>query len=120
MALTGVKRFFSGSTDGLAINLTATTGGSTPIHTGSTSTAVFDEVYIFASHSATAMLTLLIEWGQSARTIKEEIPPRSGMYPVVMGLPLWGRSAAGTVISAYGSTSQVIDIYGYNIRVTET
>jgi hypothetical protein len=54
------KQILSGSTDGKAIKVAQTASAGTLIHTGSTSTSVFDEVWLYATlnNPASAALTV--------------------------------------------------------------
>lgn len=118
---TFAKRILSGSTDGLPINVSSTAGGGTTVHTGSTSTNTIDEIYLTAHNSATSIVTMYLEWGASASQVLVCDVPARGEGPVVIvaGLPLQGRSAAGTVIYAYASTSNVLNLYGHVNRITQ-
>lgn len=119
MALAIVRRFLSGSTDGLPITISGTASGGTPIHTGSTSTAVEQQIFLFANNSSTGAVSVTLEWG-TANQIIDDVPARAGLYPLLTGNSLWGRSAAGTVLTLFASSSQVIDIYGYLNQITES
>jgi len=122
MALAAVIRPLSGSSDMLPINVTATADGGTTIHTAFTSSLVLDKVWAWVTNTSTVSISLVIEWGPSANKIMEDIPPRVGRYDVLFGNPILGVSTGGsaTVIKAHASSSQVLDIYGYVDRVTET
>jgi len=120
MPLAVVQRRLSGSTNGLGINITSTATGGTVVHTGHTSTGVHELLYIFANNSATNATTITIEMGSGAAIITDSVPQKgSGLYPLVNGLPLYGVSAGGTVISMFVSTTG-IHVYGHVTRVTET
>jgi len=122
MALTVVKRTLNGSNDGLPIEVSATAGGATTVHTMTSGTNVMDRIFLWAGNTSTADITLILEWGASADRYKEVIPKETTAYPVLHGNPVWGRSASisATVIKAHASTSAVIKISGYVNRVTES
>ncbi len=122
MALAIVQRPLSASTDGLPIQLSATAGDGTTLHTMVTGTTTMDRVFMWATNSSTAAIEVNIEWGASTARLAEEVPAKTMGYPLVNGLPVWGRSGSvsATVIKGYASTSAVVNIFGYVNRVTES
>jgi hypothetical protein len=122
MALAIVQRPLSGSTDGLPIEVSATAGGATTVHTMVTGTTTMDRVFMWAGNTSTADITLILEWGASADRYKEIIPAETTGYPVLNGQPVWGRSGSisATVIKAHASTSAVVKLVGYVNRITES
>lgn len=122
MALAVVQRILSGSTEGLPIQVSATAASATLIHTGPTATNVWDRLYLYAGNTSTNNVTVLIDWGPSTNQIIDDVPARSGMYPLIQGALLLGRSAgmSATVIKMGASSSGVLQIYGHVDRVTET
>ena len=122
MAVTLVQRPLSGSTDGLPIEVSATAGGATTVHTMVTGTTTIDRVFMWAGNTSTADITLILEWGASADRYKEVIPAKATAYPVLTGQPVWGRSGSvsATVLKAHAFTSAVIKLVGYVNRVTES
>ncbi len=120
MALAVVIRPLSGAVDGLPIQVSATTGSATVIHTGQSNTLVFERLYLWATNSTTNAVSTIMEWGPSTNQILDEIPPRAGAYPLVQGLYLLGRSGSLTVIKMGASASAIIYIFGYVDRVTES
>jgi hypothetical protein len=63
MAQTFAKDILSSSTDGKAILVAATATAGTEIHTGSSSTSVLHEVWLYANNVHTANVDLTVEWG---------------------------------------------------------
>ena len=120
MALAVVRRFFSGSTDGLPIQVARSSNASATVHTGSTSTGVMDEIYMYAMMDVTrtAANTVIIQINSQCFT--QEVPVGSVDFALLTGFPLWGRSAAGTVVSVYASSTANLFVYGYVNRVTES
>jgi len=122
MALAIVKRFFSGSTDGLPVEIATTASNSANLHVGPTSTNVLDEIHLFASidtgatNTADNTITLLI----NSSCYSLDIPAYAVDYPILSGFPLWGRSASGTVLHVYGSSTAGVFLHGYVNRITET
>lgn len=120
MAISVVKRFFSNSTDGLPILVATTSTNSGNIHTGPTATNVLDEVYLFANMDATqtAAITMTILVNSACYSL--DVPVKALEYPILTGFPLWGRSASGTVLHVFASSTANLYIYGYVNRITET
>jgi hypothetical protein len=117
------KVLLSGSTQGRAIKIAATTSGSagTTIHTTGTSSTVIDEVWLYAYNSASTNTVLTIQWGGVTAVDNETkltVPPNSGLTLVIPGLILTGTGSAGNVIAAYAATTNVITISGYVNRIT--
>ena len=119
MALTIARRKLSGSTDGLPMVLNSTASASAIIHTGHTSTAIIDELHLWAKIDATktASVTITVNINSACHII--EIPERGFDYPLLTGFPIFGRSAAGTQIEIWASTTGVVSVYGYINRITE-
>ena len=120
---TFAKVLLSGGSQGKAIKVAATTSGSagTTIHTTGTSSAVIDEVWLYATNSSPANVVLTIQWGGVTAVDSETkltIPSNSGLTLVIPGLVLTGTGSAGNVIAAYAATTNVITISGYVNRIT--
>ena len=116
------KVLLSGSTQGKAIKVAATTSGSagTTIHATGTSTTTIDEVWLYAYNSSASSVTLTIQWGGVTAVdneIKLAIPATSGLTLVIPGLILTGTGAAANTIAAYAGTTNVITISGYVNRI---
>ena len=111
---TFTKKILSGSTDGkmIAVAQTATTG--TLIHTGSTSTAVTQEIWLYACNTDTTARKITIEYGgtNTADLIELTVPAESGLTLVAPGLPLKGNTTALN-IRCFAATANVVNIAGY-------
>jgi len=117
------KILLSGSTQGRAIKVAATTSGSagTTLHTTGSSASVLDELWLFAANTSSSPVVLTIQWGGTTAVDNEiplTIPPRSGLTLVVPGLPITGTGSAGSTVAAYAATANVITISGYAHRIT--
>ena len=117
------KVLFSGSTQGKAIKIAATTSGSagTTIHATGTSSTVEDEVWLYAYNSSASAVALTIQWGGVTAVdneIKLNIPSLSGLTLVIPGLVLTGTGSAANTVSAYAGTTNVITVTGYVNRIT--
>lgn len=113
----------SGSSQGKAIKIAATTSGSagTTIHATGTSSSIIDEVWLYAYNSSSSPVALTIQWGGVTAVdneIKLSIPATSGLTLVVPGLILTGTGSAANTIAAYAATTNVITISGYVNRIS--
>ena len=119
---TFTKTLLSGSTQGKAIKIAATTSGSagTTIHATGTSSTVQDEVWLYAYNSSGSAVVLTVQWGGVTAVdneIKLSIPSLAGLTLVVPGLILTGTGSAANTIAAYAGTTNVITISGYVNRI---
>lgn len=119
---TFTKTLLSGSTQGKAIKIAATTSGSagTTIHATGTSASVQDEVWLYAYNSSASAVALTIQWGGVTAVdneIKLTIPSLSGLTLVIPGLILTGTGSAANTIAAYAGTTNVITVTGYVNRI---
>ena len=108
----------SGSTNGRAIPVAATTTPGTAIHTAIAGTSAFDEVYLWASNVTAATATLTIEWGgvtdPGDHMVKAlSIPANSPPIPIATGQVLQN----GLLIKAFSGTASAINITGYVNRI---
>ena len=116
------KQILSSSTDGRALKVVATAIGSTPtlIHTGSSASTTFDEVWIYAQNNHTADVALRIGFGgvtDPDDIIEYTVKTKGGLYLVIPGLILKGNATPLTVKAAAG-TANVISLSGYVNRIT--
>ena len=111
----------SGSTQGKAIKVAATTSSGTTIHATGTSSSVIDEVWLYAYNSSASSVLLTIQFGGTTAVdndIKLNIPATAGLTLVVPGLTLTGTGAAANSILAYAGTTNVVTVSGYVNRIT--
>lgn len=116
------KQLLSASTDGRAIKVVATAIATSPtlIHTASSTTTVFDEVWIYAQNNHTADVALRIGFGATTDPddiIEYTVKTKGGLFLVVPGLILKGNATPLTVRAAAGTTN-VISLSGYVNRIT--
>jgi len=114
------KIALSGSTDGKMIKVAQTATAGTTLHTGSTTSTTFDEVWLYAVNSDTTNRKLTIEWGGTSAPddlIELTITAESGLVLVVPGLVIKGNATA-LVVRAFAATANVINIAGYVNRIT--
>lgn len=120
---TYAKALLSGSTQGKAIKVAATTSGSagTTIHATGTSSTIIDEVWLYATNSSASSVVLTIQWGGTTAVdneIKISIPSNAGLTLVVPGLILTGTGSVANTIAAYASTTNVVTVSGYVHRIS--
>lgn len=114
------KDILSASTNGRAIKVAATGTPGTTIHTGSTTTTTYDEVWLYAQNTDTTARKLTVEWGNTTSPddlIEITVPAESGLMLVVPGLIIKGAATA-LVVRAFAATANVITIHGYVNRIT--
>ena len=118
MATTLTKEKLSGSTNGKAVKVAATSGGGsgTTIHTAIAGTADWDEVWMYAVNTSSSAVKLTLEYGTTTAAdgnIEQTIQGESGLVLVVPGLILQN----GLVVTAFAGTANVILIFGYVNRI---
>lgn len=116
------KQILSASTDGRPIKVVATAIASSPtlIHTGSSTTTVFDEVWIYAQNNHSADVALRLGFGgvtDPDDIIEFTVKTKAGLYLIVPGLILKGNGTPLTIRAAAGTTN-VISLSGYVNRIT--
>ena len=113
------KQILSGSTDGRAIKVAATATAGTLIHTGSTTVATLDEIWLYAQNTDTTARKLTIEWGGTTAPddlIELTVGPESGLVLVAPGLIIKGN-ATPLVVRAFAALTNVVTIHGYVNRI---
>lgn len=118
---TFTKTLLSGSTQGKAIKVAATSSTGTTIHATGTSSSIIDEVWLYAYNSSASIVTLTIQFGGTTSVdndIKLSIPATSGLTLVVPGLTLTGTGSAANTVYAYAGTTNVVTISGYVNRIS--
>ena len=120
---TFTKVLLSGSSQGKAIKISATTSGSngTTIHATGTSSSIIDELWLYAYNSSSSAVVLTIQWGGITAVDNEyklSIPATSGLTLVIPGLILTGTGSAANTIAAYAATTNVITVSGYVNRIS--
>jgi hypothetical protein len=114
------KVLLSGSTQGRAIKVAATTSVGTTIHATGVSSVAEDEIWLYAYNSSASAVLLTIQFGGTTAVdndIKLSIPALAGLTLVVPGLILTGTGSAANTVAAYAGTANVITISGYVNRI---
>lgn len=112
---TFTKKLLSGSINGRGILVAATATPGTTIHTGSTNTAVIQEVWLYASNPDVSDHVLTIEWGGTTSPndlIKVNVAAYEGIRPIATGLVLNGAATA-LIIKAFADTANKVTLFGY-------
>lgn len=112
---TYTKKLLSASTNGLPVEVAATAIASgTLIHTATSVSGAFDEIYLWISNTDTADHEITLGWGAVtdpgalvSKTVK--IPGNSGPTPYVMGMLVGG----GVLIKAAADAANVLNLTGY-------
>lgn len=106
----------SASTNGKLIKVTATASAGTDIHT--TSSGLFEKLWISVTNEHTSTVTVTIEWGGTTADdrFSFDIDPTDGPIEVVSG---WVIGNALTV-KMYASVANVIYVLGEAIEVSNT
>jgi hypothetical protein len=112
------KQKFTNATLGRPILVTTNASPGTAIHTVTTNSSQFDEVWLYAVNNHTSNVALTVEFGSnsSADQINATIPFKSGLYLIVPGIPMQGDATPPTV-KAYAGTTNVISISGWVNRL---
>lgn len=114
------KLVLSGSTDGRAIKVAATATPGTTIHTASSTSTHFDEIWLYAQNTDTTARKLTIEFGGTSAPddlIEITVPAESGLVLVAPGLVLKGN-ASPLVVKAFAASANVVTIHGYVNRIS--
>lgn len=114
---TYTKNLLSASTNGKGIKITATAPSGTLLHTAVTGVDSLDEVYLYASNTASYDVTLTIEWGgvnNPDDNIIITLPPKSGGVLVVAGLLIQNS----LLVKAYASETNRVTIFGFVNSIT--
>lgn len=114
------KITLSGSTDGRAVKVAQTATAGTLIHTASSTTTTYDEVWLYAQNTDTTAIKLTIEFGGTSAPddlIEVTVQPESGLVLVVAGLVLKGN-ATPLVVRAFAGSANLITIHGFVNRIT--
>lgn len=117
---TYTKVKLSGSTDGRAIKVAATATAGTLLHTGSTTSTTYDEVWLYAQNTDTSAVKLTIEWGGTTSPddlIEVTVQPEAGLVCIAPGLLIKGNSTALNV-RAFAASANVITIHGFVNQIT--
>lgn len=114
------KLVLGGSTNGRAVQVTATASPGTTVHTGSTTVTDIDEVWLYANNTSASDVKLTVEWGGTsspADLIEVTIPAESGLVAIAPGLLVKGAATA-LIVRAFAGTASVVNIHGYVNRIS--
>ncbi len=117
---TFTKNILSGSTDGRAIKVAATSSPGTTIHTGSSTAADLHEVWLYAQNTSGADVKLTVEWGGTTSPddlIELTVTTEAGLTLVAPGLLIKGN-ATPLVVKAFAAITNVITLHGFTNEIT--
>ena len=102
------KKKLSASTDGRPIAVAATSSPGTTIHTGSSTSSVIQEVWLYASNYGASSASVTLQWGGTSASdnFTTPIPSNSGLQTLAAGLVIQGNTTP-LVIRAYSPSSSV-------------
>ena len=107
--------------DGLGITVVAIATAGTAIHTGSTTGATIDELWLYANNTHSSAVVLTIEFGGVSVTkdiIQTSIAATpSGLVLVCAGLIIQGNATA-KVVRAFAGTASKIELFGFVNRIS--
>ena len=103
------KLKLSGSTDGKAIAVAATSSPGTTIHTGSGTATTIDEIWLYAMNQSGADVKLTVEWGgtTTADLIEQTITTEAGLTLVAPGIILKGNAGAALIVNVFGYVNRI-------------
>lgn len=116
------KQLLSESTNGKSIVITATGANTTTIHTTQTSLDIMDEVWLYATNSTAADITLNVLYGGTDFStdvlFEGVIEAYAGNILICPGLILRGDGTTGSSIYGNASVASGINIFGYVNRIS--
>lgn len=111
------KLQLSGSTAGRPIAL-GSSGTAVTIHTTSTSSRIYDEIWIYAANTGSTNAVITVSFAGTT-AIKVTVPPSSGLTLVVPGTLLSGTGSASSTITVTDTSSTGnAYVHGYVFRTT--
>jgi hypothetical protein len=116
---TFTKSILSGSTDGRAIKIVATSTPGTTIHTGPSNASELDEVWLYAMNTDTSARKLTVEWGGTSSPddlIEIALPSEPGLVLIAPGLLIKGN-ATPLLVRAFAASANVVTMHGYVNRI---
>lgn len=110
----------SGSSQGKSIQISATSSLGTTVHVTGASSTIVDEIWIYCTNNGSVAADITIEYGGTgaANQVIATIQSKSGLTILLAGLVLTGTGSVGTTITAFASTTNVINVLGYINRIT--
>lgn len=115
------KILLSQSTDGAPILLTATAAPGVLIHATQSSTADYDEIWVYANNISTADATVNVYWGNTGATNyigPVNVQAYAGPILISPGLILRGTGSTGSVVYSTASATGSVGLIGYVNRIT--
>jgi hypothetical protein len=110
--LTSEYPVLSGSTNGKAIKVGATSTPGTLLHTAVAGTSSIDWVWLAVTNTSASDVAITVEWGGTTspdNLMTFTVPAKDGWYWIAKGLPLNN----GLVIGAFAGTTNVLTVMGF-------
>jgi hypothetical protein len=111
------KQQLSGSTGGKQIKISTTATPGTLIHAAVAGTSDWDEIWLYATNSSEANVSLTLEWGGTTAPddlITVAVPSKHGLILIIPGLLLQN----GLEVRGFAKTADVIVISGFVNRIS--
>ena len=115
------KIILSQSTDGAGILVSATAAPGILVHTTTSSSNNYDEVWLYANNISASDINVNVYFGNTGSTNyigPVNVQAYAGTTLISPGLILRGTGATGSVIFATASATGSINIFGYVNRIT--
>ena len=116
------KQLLSASTNGKAINITATGTSTTLIHTTQTNSTALDEVWLYATNATTSDILLNVLYGGTGFVndvlFEGVIEAYGGNVLLCPGLIAKGDGATGLSIYGNSTSASGINVFGYVNRIS--
>lgn len=113
---TFTKVKLSASTDGRPVKVAATAiATGTTIHTGSSTSTTYDEVWLYAQNTSASAVKVTVGWGGTTDPddlIELTVQPEAGLVTIAPGLLIKGN-ATPLVVKASAATANVITMHGF-------
>lgn len=112
------KSIPSGITNGVPLNVTATSsGGAQTFHTAVSGTSSIDEIWLFACNTSSSDVTLTISLGDTSVPVQRVIPKNNALNYADGGI--WVLTGVclnnSKVLKVWAGTTAVINVTGYVI-----
>lgn len=115
------KNHLSQSSNGGPIVISATSSPGTIIHTTSITASIIDEIWLYATNIDLVARNLTVEIGGTASSnrITLGVPAQTGLSIVLPGTIISGNGSTSSIIRAFSSSSNVVNVLGYINRIDQ-
>ena len=111
---TVIRHHLTGSTDGVPFALAVDSGTLTVVHATTTTTADFEEVWIWLSNinTSTEIVTLAFGGTADVNKMKIQVPAESTVL-AVPGITFQGKTSTGVTIAGGSTTANKVNVFGH-------